>query len=169
MPSTVLKSLTSVDLVTKVLWNHPKTHSLKIIVYSPECVGQTLVARAWAQLERFSYLKVSCSWIWVWASSSLGAFQVALVVKNSPANAGDIRNVGSIPGLERSPGGGYGNLLQYSCLENPIDRGAWRATVHLVTKSQTWQKLLSTQATVGWSMLGPCEVVFFCSSISNLL
>ena len=50
---------------------------------------------------------------------------MALVVKNSPANAGDIRDVGSIPGLGRSPGEGHGNLLQYSCLENPKHKGAW--------------------------------------------
>ena len=55
----------------------------------------------------------------------LGASQVALLVKNPPANAGDIGPVGSIPGWGRSPGGGRGNLLQYSCLKNPIDRGAW--------------------------------------------
>ena len=48
------------------------------------------------------------------------------MVKNQPANAGDIRDVGSIPGLGRSPGGGYSNPLRYSCLENPKDRGAWR-------------------------------------------
>jgi len=57
------------------------------------------------------------------------ASQLALVVKNPPANAGDIRDVGSIPGLGRSPGGGNSNALQYSCLENPMDRGAWPATV----------------------------------------
>ena len=62
---------------------------------------------------------------------------MALVVKNPPANAGDIRDAGSIPGSGRSPGGGHGNPLQYSCLENPVDRGAWRATVRGVTKSQT--------------------------------
>ena len=49
-----------------------------------------------------------------------------------------LRDVGSVPGLGRSPGGGHGNPLQYSCLENPMDRGAWRATVHGVTKSRTW-------------------------------
>jgi len=53
---------------------------------------------------------------------------VVPVVKNPPANAGDIRDVGSTPGLGRSPAGGHGNPLQYSCLENPIDRGAWWAT-----------------------------------------
>ena len=54
---------------------------------------------------------------------------MALVVKNLPANVGDIRDAGSVPGLGRSPGGGHGNPLQYSCLENPMDRGAWLATV----------------------------------------
>ena len=66
------------------------------------------------------------------------ASQVALVVKNPPANAGDVRNAGSIPGSGRSPGGGHVNPLQYSCLENPMDRGAWRAVVHGIAKSQTW-------------------------------
>ena len=59
------------------------------------------------------------------------------MVRDGPANAGDIRDVGSIPGSGRFPGGGNGNPLQYSCLENPMDRGAWRATVHAVTKSWT--------------------------------
>ena len=63
--------------------------------------------------------------------------QVALVVKNLPASAGDARDAGSIPGWGRSPGEGNGSPLQNSCLENPMDRGAWRATVHGVTKSQT--------------------------------
>ena len=66
------------------------------------------------------------------------ASQGALVVKNPPANAGDTRDAGSIPGLERSPGGGNGNWLQYSWLGNCIDAGAWRATVHGVAKSRTW-------------------------------
>ena len=62
---------------------------------------------------------------------------VVLVVKNLPASAGDIRDLGSIPGLGRSPEEGHGYRLQYSCLENPIDRGAWRVTVHGVAKSWT--------------------------------
>ena len=66
-----------------------------------------------------------------------GTSLVALVVKNLPANTGDIRNVGSIPGSGRFPGGGQGNPLQYSCLENTKDRGAWWATVQRVTKSWT--------------------------------
>jgi len=62
---------------------------------------------------------------------------VALVLKNLPANAGDLRDAGSIPGSERSPGGGHGHPLQYSCLENPMDRGAWQATFYRVAKSWT--------------------------------
>ena len=65
------------------------------------------------------------------------ASQVVLVVKNPSANAGDSRDVGSIPGLGRSPGGGNSNPLQYSCLENSMGRGAWWATVHRAAKNQT--------------------------------
>ena len=68
-------------------------------------------------------------------TGALWVSHVVLVVKNLPANAGDIRDMGSIPGLGRSPGGRHGNPLQYSCLENPKDREAWWATVHGVTKS----------------------------------
>ena len=63
---------------------------------------------------------------------------MALVVKNLPANTGDIRDAGSIHVSGRSLGGEHGNPLQYNCLENPMERGAWWATVHGVTKSQTW-------------------------------
>ena len=72
------------------------------------------------------------------------ASQVALVVKNPPANAGDIRDTGLIPGSGRSPTGENGNSLQCSCLENPMDRGAWRAVIHEVTKSQIQLKQFST-------------------------
>ena len=65
---------------------------------------------------------------------------MAPVVKNPPANAGGIGDAGSIPGLERSSGGGHGNPLQYFCLENPMNRGALWATVHGVTKSWTGLK-----------------------------
>ena len=60
---------------------------------------------------------------------------MVLVVKNPPANTGDTRDTGLIPGLGRSPGEGNGNPLQYSCLKNPIDREAWQATVHRVVES----------------------------------
>ena len=63
--------------------------------------------------------------------------KVSLVVKNLPASAGDVRDMGSIPVLGRFPGGEHGNPLQSSCLENPTDRGAWRSTVHEVTESRT--------------------------------
>ena len=63
--------------------------------------------------------------------------QVALVVKNLPANAGDVRDSGSIPGSGRSPREGNGNQLQYSCLGNPMDRGAWQVTVPGVAMSRT--------------------------------
>ena len=65
------------------------------------------------------------------------ASQVVSVVKNPPANAGDVRDAGLIPGSGRSPGGGHGNSLQYSCLENLMNRGAWQATVHGVTENRT--------------------------------
>ena len=71
------------------------------------------------------------------ALSVQGASQVALVVKNPPANAEDRRDMSSVSGSGRSPGAGHGNPLQYSCLDNPMDRGAWQATVHRVTESDT--------------------------------
>ena len=69
--------------------------------------------------------------IWNWAS------QVAFVVKTPPANAGDARDVGSVPELGRSPGGGNGNALQYSCPKNSMGRGAWQSTAHGATRSRT--------------------------------
>ena len=68
---------------------------------------------------------------------------MVLVLKNPPANAGDKRDRGSISGSGRSSGGGHGNPLQYSCLENTMDRGAWQAMVHRVSKSWTQLKQLS--------------------------
>ena len=65
------------------------------------------------------------------------------MVRNPPANAGDIRDTGWTPGSRRSPEGGLGNALQYSGLENPMEGGAWWATVHRVAKSRTRLKLLS--------------------------
>ena len=64
------------------------------------------------------------------------SFPGGTVVKKLPANAGDVRDMGSVPGSGRSPGEGYGNPLQDSCPENPMDRGAWQAIVHRVAKSQ---------------------------------
>ena len=78
------------------------------------------------------------------------ASQVALLIKSPPANTGDTREAGSIPGSGRSPGRERGDTLQYSCLENTTDRGAWRAIVHGVTKSGTWLKWLSMHAGIAW-------------------
>ena len=66
---------------------------------------------------------------------------MSLVVKNPPANAGDARDVGWIPGLGRSPGVRNGNPFQYSCLGNPMDRGAWRATVHGASESDATEHM----------------------------
>ena len=94
------------------------------------------------------------------------ASQAVLVVKNLPANAGDVRDWGSIPGSGRPPGGGHGNPLQYSCLENPTDRGAWRATVHRVTESDTTEATGHTctnTACYFWDFGNPwVEVEFWC-------
>ena len=77
--------------------------------------------------------------------------QVALVVNNPPVNTGDAGDVGSIPGSGRSSGEGNGNPLQYSCLENPMDREAWQTIVHGVANSQTQLKPLSTcQSGIIW-------------------
>ena len=83
--------------------------------------------------------------IWLCLCSSKG-FPDGPVVKSLPMNAGDIRDVSSVPGWGRSPGGGHGNPLQYSCLESPMDRGAWWATLHRVAESRTQLKWLNTHA-----------------------
>ena len=80
--------------------------------------------------------------MWVHAS------QVALVIKNLPANAGDIRDAGSMSGSGRSFGGGYGNPLQCSCLVNAMDREAWQAIIHRMVKSQTRLKWLTMHASI---------------------
>ena len=92
------------------------------------------------------------------------------MVKNLPANAGDLRDAGSVPGSGRSHGGVNGNPLQYPCLGNPMDKGAWRAAVHGVTKSQT-RLSTHTSSTRGgfYSLLGGFlarVVLFFLSWVS---
>ena len=83
---------------------------------------------------------VSSGWVSILALPFTGASQMLLVVKNLPANAGDIRDAGLIPGSGKSPGEGNGNPLQYSYLKNLVDRGAWQAALHRFTKSQTGLK-----------------------------
>ena len=97
----------------------------------------------------------------------LWASLVALKVKNPPTNVGDIRDVGFIPGLGRSPGRGHWNSLQYSCLESPIDSGAWRATVCRVAKSQKWLKQLSIHARV--HILVIKDVLLWCLIIITII
>ena len=94
------------------------------------------------------------------------------MVKNPPASAGDVWDTGSIPESGRSPRGGHGNALQYSCLENPMDRGAWWAAVHSVTQSRAWLKRLSMHAhmhdnnkvynhpKVGYSRYAPIKILY---------
>ena len=93
------------------------------------------------QFSAFLRTTAICSWM-----DLRRAFPVVLVVKNPPANAGDIGEEGLIPESGRSPGGGNGNPLQYSYLENPMDKGAWQAAVHRVTQSGIQLKWFSTHA-----------------------
>ena len=86
------------------------------------------------------------------------------MVKNPPDNAGDVRDTGSIPGSGRPPRGGHGNPLQYSCLENPMDRGAWWATVHGV--AQSWTRLSNLAAAAGF-ICCCCLVAKSCSANSS--
>jgi len=105
---------------------------------------------------------------WTELNIIYGAFQVALVVRNLPANSGDIRDVSSIPGSGRSPGGGHSNPLQNSCLENPMDRRAWWATV--VSQSRTWLMLLSMHTHIRIPEnkdLGVIICIFFYSAHQN--
>ena len=92
---------------------------------------------------RLSAMKQPSIWLTdAWQNTSTRGFPGGSLVKNLPADAGDAGNEGLIPGSGRSPGGGHGNPLQYPCLENPTDRGDWRATVHGVAKSRTRLKWL---------------------------
>ena len=97
------------------------------------------------QAVHFEELKFVYSSIW---ASSLWASQVALVVKNPPANTGNVTRCGFNPWVGKIPGGGHVNLLQKSCLENPMDRGAWWAVFQRVTKSWARLKRLSTHTLV---------------------
>ena len=85
-----------------------------------------------------------------------------LVIRNPPTNAGDITDSGSVPGSGRSPGGGHGSPLQYSCLEKSMDRVAWWATVHRVSKSQSRLKQLSTHTCTLYVII---DMVGFTSTI----
>ena len=145
-----LKHLFESQSVTRsnILQLHPETCSARQGISSFQllsflCIPVFKEIFLTCQWRLFSQL--ACSY-WYLANSGIIhplSSQVALVVKNTPANAGDVGDAGSIPGSGRSPGEGNGNLLQYSCWRIPMDRGAWQATVHRVTKSWTWLKWLS--------------------------
>ena len=101
---------------------------------SPEAEGR---GRVHSELSRagFPHGMFHYHWTYKTCDHTKWASQVVLGVKNAPANTGDIRGMSLIPGMGRSPGRGHGNPLQHSCLENPMDRGAWKATVHGVTQN----------------------------------
>ena len=126
-----IRVLSLLGAVTKFcvqcLWEHMFSFLLGI------CVGVELLDHSVTQCLTF------------WRCS-----QLALVVKNPPANAVDRRDTSSIPGSGKSPGGGLSSPLQYSCLGNPLDRGAWQATVHEVTKSQRQLRWPSTHSSMHW-------------------
>ena len=121
----------------------------------------------WVPFSKFIYLFIG--------------FLGSAVVKNPPATVGDTRDIGSIPGSGRSPGEGNSSPLQYFCLENPMDRGAWRATVHGIAKSQTRLNNQDRQTSrVGWrssqlpdgskaSVLAICGWVTDCHKTSHCL
>ena len=101
----------------------------------------------------------------------LSGSQVALAVKNPPANAEDIRDVESTPGSEISPGGQHGNPLQYSCLENPMNRGAWWATVHRIAELDmtevTWHACTHELTANQKIMDLKCHLVLFCTATNH--
>ena len=109
------------------------------------CLENPMNRRAWLA----TVYRVTESDTTEWLSTTTGVSQeaqVVLVVKNLPANAGDVKDIGLISGSGRSPGGGHGNPLQYSCLKNPMDRRDWWAMVHRVAQSWTRLKRLSMHA-----------------------
>ena len=163
MKETVWDSLVTLGLShavppesrTKTPWLWMELRSnLNRVKHSPLAGGLVdFVWFGWHGLKMKLQLNILCNFVCILNCLTLRllyyrvrASQVALVVKNLSANTGDLRDTGSIPGLGRSPGEGNGNPLQYSCLENPMDRGAWWATVHGVTKSWTWLKWLIAHA-----------------------
>ena len=123
---------------------YPFTHWWTLRLCS--CLGYLSIMQQWTWkyiylyklMFLFSLDKCNCP------RNGIAVSQVALVVKNPATNSGDLRDTGSIPGSRSSLGGGWGNPLPYSCLENPMDRRAWRAILHGVAKSWTWLKQLAT-------------------------
>ena len=122
----------------------PLNHQESLFAVVEEPLLKRIVRVMWQEHLWFWRLQMQESvWIYPWPMAHYGAAQVVLLVENLPANAGVVRDVGSIPGSGRSLKGGNGNPFQHSCLENPMDTGAWRAIVHRAAKSQTRLKWLS--------------------------
>ena len=135
--------------IPSVQLNFPPLNSLYTCLYRKEEKSPPLK----------NYLFVWLHWVLVVACGIFGAFQVVLVIKNPSVNAGDARDVSWIPGSGRSPGGGNGNSLQYSYLENSTDRGVWQASVHGVIRS-CWTRL-STHTRTTWDLEpGPAALAY---------
>ena len=126
---------------------------------------------------RFTLQYFSLSFFWV-IVNGIWASQAALVVKNPPADAGDVRDSSLIPGSGGSPGGEHGNPLLYSCLENPMDRGAWRTTQSMGSQrvGHSWSNLELTHTSslpnkqfstvTPWILLSPGFRALICSETS---
>ena len=122
-----------------LLFGHVSESVKTVFILHPAVLAALREEVSPSNLPSFSVCVCVCVYIHIY----IGASQVTPVVKNLPANARDIRDMGLIPRLGRSPGG---KSLQYSCLKNSMDRGAWRATIQWVAKSQTWLKQLSSSS-----------------------
>ena len=137
-------SLLLFSMTSKVLLGHPAPLMLLPLL---SCLALTLFTLYYLSLLHASKALLSLYWTTcIYFEPSILSLGLPrwLSSKESACSTGDTGDVGSIPVLGRSPGGGHGNWLQYPCLENPMDRGAWRTKVHRVAKSRIWLKQLST-------------------------
>ena len=140
---------TSLSLFTFMHWRRKWQPTPVFLPGESQRRGSLMGCRLWGRRVRHDWSDLAEAA----AKCTIGACHVALQIRNLPAKARDIRDSGSILGSGRTPGSGHGNPLQYYCLENPMDRGAWWAIVHGVAKSSTWLKQLSmhmhTESTTG--------------------
>ena len=145
-PSGIYMGLTRNQLSQQHLYASPY-YTLTLLVFQYQRAKATLIQVQVKCPHQTSWAVPYQTHYWFIINNHIsGLPRWPLVVKNLPAHGRDVRARGWTPGLRRSPGGGYGNPLQYSSLENPMDRGVWRVTVHGVTQSRTWLKWLSTHA-----------------------
>ena len=137
----LLKAIYEFNAISiKSIFHRTKTNNFKI------CIETQKTPKSQTNLKKEQSWRTQCCL----TSDNQGASWVVLVVKNPPANTGDIRDTAFDPWVGKIPGGGWSNSLQYSCLENPMGRGAWRATVHRVAKSWTRLKWLSIVIKIVW-------------------